>query len=61
MSAKHRGRVSGIIYLALLGLLLATLGSLFFHFGPWQPAIPLIFAAVQAIPISAGSLVGSIP
>jgi cytochrome c oxidase subunit IV len=49
MSTKRQGRESGVIYLALLGLLFAGLGSLFFHFGPWQPVIPLLFAATQAI------------
>jgi cytochrome c oxidase subunit IV len=49
MSVKHQGRESGAIYLALLVLLFAGIGSLFLHSGPWQPVLPLLFAAGQAI------------
>ncbi|MFY9985885.1 MAG: cytochrome C oxidase subunit IV family protein [Chthoniobacterales bacterium] len=48
MTLKNRDSKVGVIYSALLGLLLAGLGSLFIHFGPWQPVIPLFIAVAQA-------------
>ena len=49
MRTKHQRPECIVIYLALLVLLATGLASLFFHLGPWQPAIPLVVAAVQAI------------
>ena len=49
MNARQEGTQAGVIYLLLLALLFASVGSLFLHLGPWQPVILLVIAAVQAI------------
>jgi cytochrome c oxidase subunit IV len=49
MNARKEGTQAGVIYLLLLALLVASVGSLFFHLGLWQPLILLVVAGVQAI------------
>jgi cytochrome c oxidase subunit IV len=49
MNARKEGTQAGVIYLLLLALLVASVGSLFLRLGPWQPVILLVIAAGQAI------------
>jgi cytochrome c oxidase subunit IV len=48
MNARQEGTQAGVVYVLLMALLAASVGSLFLHLGPWQSVILLVIAAVQA-------------